>query len=99
MPRSFPMAKPARRFVPRLEALDDRCLPSVTAVQSGDTLQILGDGKANVVTIQDNVVIDSVTGEMGVVVTGDGRTWTFGSSVARVQVFTYGGKDSVSYTA
>jgi hypothetical protein len=93
------MAKHTRRFIPRLEAFDERCLPSVTAVQSGDTLQILGDSKANVITIQDNVVIDSVTGEKGVIVTGDSQTWTFGSSVARIQVFTYGGSDTVNYNA
>jgi hypothetical protein len=93
------MAKSSRRFIPRLEAFDDRCLPSVTCVQSGDTLQVLGDDSANVVTISDNVVIDPVTGERGVVVTGDGQTWTFGSSVARIQVYTYGGNDTVSYSA
>lgn len=93
------MAKHTRRFIPRLEAFDDRCLPSVTAVQSGDVLQIQGDNKANVITITDNVVIDSVTGEKGVIVTGDGQTWTFGSSVARIQVFTFGGSDTVNYNA
>src|SRR4051812_6140762 len=93
------MAKPTRRFVPRLEAFDDRCLPSVNCLQSGDTLQVLGDDAANVVTITDNVVIDAVTGEKGVMVSADGQTWTFGSSVARIQVFTYGGNDTLNYSA
>src|SRR5262245_30739188 len=89
----------AHRFAPRLQRFDDRCLPSVTAIQSGDTLQIQGDDLANVITISDNVVIDAVTGEKGVVVSSGTQSWTFGSSVARIQVFTFGGDDTVNYSA
>jgi hypothetical protein len=93
------MPTKTRRFTPRLERFDDRCLPSVSAIQSGDTVQILGDDTSNLITITDNVVIDPLTGEKGVVVNGDGQTWTFGSSVARIQVFAFGGDDTVNYSA
>src|SRR5690242_11287929 len=44
----------AGAFVPRLEALEDRCCPSVSATVTGTTLSIVGDNLANVVTITDD---------------------------------------------
>ena len=43
----------SKRFVPRLEALGDRALPSVTAVVDGGILKIHGDQAANTIEITD----------------------------------------------
>lgn len=40
-----------RKFRPQLEALEDRCCPSVTVQQHGDTLEIQGDNANNVVAV------------------------------------------------
>jgi len=88
------MARQTRRFVPRLEAFDERALPSVTITEFPDgTLQILGDDTANVISIQD-------TGKPGagsVVVQADGQFYVSQGNVCRIQVFTYGADDKVDY--
>jgi hypothetical protein len=91
------MSARTRRFVPRLEALNDRWLPSVTIVTTGSigaTLQITGDDTAN------NIVItDDGTGA-GITVNADGQpTWTtpVGMTIAAVVISTLGGDDTVTY--
>jgi hypothetical protein len=88
------MARQTRRFVPRLEALHDRALPSVTFTEFPDgTLQILGDDTANVISISD-------TGKAGpgsVTVQADGQFYFSQGTVTRIVVFTYGGDDTVDY--
>jgi len=88
------MARQTRRFVPRLEAFDERALPSVTVTEFSDgTLQILGDATANHVTITD-------TGKDlpgSVTVEADGQIYFSQGSVTRIKVLTYGGADTVDY--
>ena len=60
------MISKSRRFVPRLEALDDRSLPSVSYFLNGTTLVITGDAGANTITITDDGT------PAGLTVVGDG---------------------------
>jgi hypothetical protein len=75
-------------------ALDDRCLPTVTAgIVPGTTiLQITGDDTANTVQITDDASTGVIT------VTGDGVTQTFAAAgVESIVVNTFGGDDVVEY--
>lgn len=87
------MSRPTRRFVPRLQAFDERCLPSVTAiiVPGSQILQITGDANANTITITDNGTPSGVT------VVGDGQTFTFTQPIAAITVDAQGGDDVVTY--
>ena len=89
------MARQSRRFVPRLEAFDDRIVPSVSQpiLLPDGTLQIRGDDTENVILISD-------TGKSpaSVTVQGDGQTWFIDGVVTRIQVFTFGGNDRVVYS-
>jgi hypothetical protein len=88
-----------RRFIPRLEALDDRSLPSVaitTSGTSGATLQITGDAGVN-----DIVITDDGTGT-GITVLAEGMVmpWTPPAdvtSISAIVVSTLGGNDVVVY--
>jgi hypothetical protein len=88
------MARQSRRFVPRLEAFDERTLPSVTVqpLTADGTLTILGDDTANVITISD-------TGKnpASLIIVGDGEFFFVDGFVSRIQVFTFGGDDVVEY--
>jgi hypothetical protein len=86
------MVRNARRFIPRLEAFDDRSLPSVTA--SGGDLFILGDDTANTVVIMDD-------GAGNVEVTMDGQDYVFAdplNPITSITIQTFGGVDTVDYT-
>lgn len=88
------MSSQSRRFIPRLVALDDRCLPTVTAgIVPGTTiLQITGDDTANTVQITDDSSAGVIT------VTGDGVTQRFAAAaVESIVVNTLGGDDVVEY--
>lgn len=87
------MSRTVRRFVPRLQAFDERCLPSVSAVivPGSQILQITGDAGANTITITDNGTPN------GVVVQGDGQTFTFTDPIAAIIVDAQGGDDVVTY--
>jgi hypothetical protein len=94
------MAKQTRRFTPRLEAFDDRCLPSVTFTEVDNfngtyTLQIVGDSKAN-----DVAITDDGTGLVGAItVIADGQSPYFSQhTISEIQVVTFGGVDVVDYT-
>jgi len=88
------MARQPRRFVPRLEVFDERTLPSVTVLPltADGTLTILGDDADNVITISD-------TGKdpASLIVEGDGQLFFVDGPVTRIQVFTFGGDDTVDY--
>lgn len=67
-----------RRTIPRLEALEDRCVPAGTVTFGAGTLTIQGDGTPNVVTINDvgsgdigtvSVTLDGVTTSNTAVIT------------------------------
>jgi hypothetical protein len=88
------MSSKTRRFIPRLVALDDRSLPSVSAgIVPGTTiLQITGDDNANNIQITDDATMGVIT------VTGDGVSQTFdATAVESIVVNALGGDDVVEY--
>src|SRR5690349_6691530 len=87
------MTRPRNHFVPRLEAFDDRSLPSVTAVvpPGSSVLTITGDASANTITIQDSGLPGGIT------VVGDGETFVFTETIRGIVVDTGDGNDVVSY--
>jgi hypothetical protein len=88
------MARQPRRFVPRLEAFDERALPSVTIDLFPDgTLQIVGDEADNLVTISDTGKPDAGS----VTVQADGQFYVADGPVTRIRVVTQGGDDKVDY--
>ena len=46
--------RPTRRWVPRLEVLDGRSLPSVSQSLAGGVLTLTSDGAADTIDIRDN---------------------------------------------
>jgi hypothetical protein len=82
------------RFVPRLEAFDDRIVPTVQVLPltADGTLTILGDDAANVITISD-------TGKdpASLIIEADGQFYFVDGFVSRIQVFTADGEDTVEY--
>jgi hypothetical protein len=82
------MARKVRRFIPRLVAFDERCLPSVD--QFGSDLFITGDNSANTVVIFDD-------GAGNVQVTMDGQTFPTFTGVTSITIQTFGGRDMVDY--
>jgi hypothetical protein len=82
-----------RRFVPRLEALDDRSLPSVTVTVFGTILDIEGDAAANTVVITDNGQAANC-----VTVVADGLTYQLTDTITDIVVSTFGGNDTVDYS-
>jgi len=78
-----------KSVVPRLERLDERAMPSVSAVAASGTLTIKGDHHANTI-----VITDDGTGHVTVV--GDGQTTSF-EGVSYVRVTTGAGADRVEY--
>jgi hypothetical protein len=95
------MAKPTRRFVPRLELFDDRCLPSVTFTELSNgggtyTLNIVGQNR-----VADNIVIkDDGTGLAGAIeVDVIGQAPYFSQNpISEIQISTGSGNDVVDYT-
>jgi hypothetical protein len=77
------------RFVPRLEALEDRNCPSFIGVQ-GHTLLVIGDSSANTISIMDS-------GNGMVTGTIDGQSAT-GTAVHNVVVRAGAGDDTLTYT-
>jgi hypothetical protein len=79
----------AARFVPQLEALEDRNCPSFIGVR-GNTLLIIGDPTADTVSITDS-------GNGTITGTIDGQSAT-GTTINHVVVHTRGGDDTLTYT-
>jgi hypothetical protein len=93
------MARDFRRFIPALEAFDDRVLPTVTFAEVLDpasstyTLRIVGDEGPNQISISDDG-----TGFAGaVVVQGDGQLYFSENPISNIEVVTAGGVDTVDY--
>ena len=96
MPTTF------RRFVPRLQCLDDRSVPAVLVNLVGTTLVVTGDDAPNAITVSDSGQlgsVDPVTGAPsgGITVVADGVTHWFGTEVGAIVVYGNGGDDSVAY--
>src|SRR6516225_872710 len=89
------LRKPSRpqrrmnRFVPQLEAFEDRNCPSFVAVQ-GHTLLVIGDSSANTISIMDS-------GNGMVTGTIDGQSAT-GTAIHNVVVHAGAGDDTLTYT-
>jgi len=81
------------RFVPRLEALEDRCCPSTIEV-SGSTMVIIGDSTDNAVTIHDNG-----SGTIDATITGVGDPVTaMATGISNFVIYTQGGFDTINYS-
>jgi hypothetical protein len=74
---------------PRVEALEDRCVPTHASL-SGGILTVTGTAGNNTVVIQDN-------GNGDLTVSGDGMSASNCSNVYRINIDMKGGKDSVTY--
>jgi len=82
---------PSNRFIPRLEALENRWCPACTVSVSGSTMWIIGDNGANTATVTHD-------GAGNVAATCDTATGS-GSGIKRIIVLTRGGNDTVNFTA
>lgn len=80
----------AHNFVPSLESLDGRIVPSCTWVEADGVLTITGDAGANVVEITD----DGTT----LTITCDGETVDASADVTDVVLRVKAGDDAVTYT-
>jgi len=89
------MSAKFRRFVPRLEALDDRSLPSVTVTQFGTILLIQGDNAADTVAIMDNGQASGVSVQYNE--NNVDKTYFATAPVTSIVVDTLGGTDTVDY--
>jgi hypothetical protein len=85
------MPSKCRRFVPRLEVLDDRSLPSVSYVLNGSTLIVTGDDGVNTIIISDAGT------DSGIIVNGDGDPFVATTPISAIVVQTLGGDDTVIY--
>jgi hypothetical protein len=88
------MARTHRRFIPRLESFDERSLPSVTIIESGGDLQLIGDDAGNSITIQD----DGTANPGNVIVVADGVTYQSTGAIDFIVIQTGRGVDIVDYT-
>src|SRR5262249_51671841 len=90
------MARPIRRFVPRLEVFDERVLPSVTTQYTATDGVLVVKGAA----VNDVIAItDTGKGDAGAVTVFDHGVAVFTSPgpVTQIMVLTYGGNDAVDY--
>src|SRR5262245_46195399 len=83
----------SRHSVPRLEALEDRCVPTVTVGGSGGLLTLTGDGAADRVEVRDTG--GNLANNMTAIV--NGITIRPNRIITRVEVRTGGGDDKVVY--
>jgi hypothetical protein len=82
-----------RRFVPRLDCLDDRALPSATVTAIDGVVVVRGDSSGNTIRVFDNGTRDVGN----VVVEVDGQRLDFDTPVDEVRINGGGGGDSVRY--
>ncbi len=87
-----PAGRPNHRFIPTLESLGDRVVPSATSMVSSDgtTLTIKGDASANVVDITDDGTVLTIT--------ADGQSVNVPAPVTNVVISLGNGNDTVNYT-
>jgi hypothetical protein len=85
----------SKRFVPRLEALGDRTLPSVTAVVDGGILKITGDQGVNTIEITDTGA--ATPDAISVLADGEPLDITLTDPVEKIVVCSQSGADQVSY--
>jgi len=78
-----------KKFLPQLEALEDRCCPSVTVLQDGDTLRIRGNDAP------DTVAIVATYGIVTVNANGGQLNSFFG--IKNIDIDLEGGNDAVIF--
>src|SRR5689334_3819827 len=84
----FPSKRHARRYIPHLENLEDRCCPSASIFQSGQTLAVFGDNADNHITV--------VQSDRGVqIAINDAAAQTF-TGISRIYVASGDGNDTVN---
>jgi hypothetical protein len=84
--------RPTRRWVPRLEVLDRRLLPSVSQSLAGGVLTLTSDGAGDTIEIRDNGTA------AGISVSKNGGPFTsFADVITKVEVKGNGGNDAVTY--
>jgi hypothetical protein len=77
------------RFAPHLESLEAREVPAVLIFVTDHTLDVIGDGHANIIKIQDN--------GQGTITVDAGNEQFTASGIHNVNIATGGGGDRVSY--
>lgn len=82
-----------QRFVPRVEALEDRTVPAVSITQEFNAVFVTGDHRANTVKIID----DGTNGANAITIQADGLSRTFAGTVRRIIVDTGQQNDQVTY--
>jgi len=90
-----------KKFLPQLETLEDRCCPSVTVQQHGDTLRIRGDDAPDTVAIVATYGIVTVNANPGQT-SGTGGQTTGGQlntffGIKKIDVDLKGGNDAVIF--
>jgi len=90
------MATQSRRFIPRLQPLDERALPSVSYDLQGTFLFVTGDAGANSITITDNGTETGITVD-GVGELGDVATFVATTPITHIFVQGLEGDDTVVY--
>jgi len=84
-------SRPGHKYVPRLEALENRCCLTCVVEVHGDTLRVEGDKANNTIAIVDN-------GAAGIVVTCDAVASPAATGIDHVVVHTKDGNDILTYS-
>ncbi|HVK08492.1 MAG TPA: hypothetical protein VM597_06905 [Gemmataceae bacterium] len=84
----------SRRFVPQLDCLDGRALPSATVTAADGVLDIRGDSAPNSIRITD----DGAAGTRNIVVEVDGQRFEPDGPIDEIRVNGGGGGDNIRYT-
>jgi hypothetical protein len=90
---SHSRARSRNRFIPCLQALEDRCVPAVTASFSGTTMTLTGDAHDNNITINDN----GASSGSNLTTVLDGVAVTPPQFINTIVIKTGAGKDNVTY--
>jgi hypothetical protein len=93
--RSRPGVRPAKRFIPQCETLENRWCPSAFVKVAQHTLIVHGDNQADTISIVDDGKGDvsaTITPASGKAVSGSG------TGITNIEVFSGNGNDSISYS-
>lgn len=89
-----PVHRDRSSFIPRVEALEDRCVPAGTIREVGTQIRITGDNNNNLITIADL----GTNSPGNIILTLDGRTHRSRSAVQSIRVQLLGGSDVLTYS-
>jgi hypothetical protein len=94
MTASPPRNRRPAPFRPRLEALEERCVPTCTVSENAGVLLIIGDNNANTIVINDNG--GGTAGNLNVAC--DNTVYNSVGVITGIRVRDRGGNDTVTYT-